>query len=298
MRIDTFDLEFQGTRHVIAAFLVHGPKGPVLVETGPGTTLPTLVARLERQGLRPADVRDVLVTHIHLDHAGAAGWWARQGARVHVHPAGAPHLIDPAKLLASATRIYGDLMEKYWGEVLPAPADRIVVVEDGETFEVGGLEFTAIDTPGHARHHHVFQLGDVAFAGDAAGILPPNNSWIDLLAPPPEFDLVAWKGSLDRLRGLGLRTLYRTHFDATSDVEAELARFEELLEKGVDSIQEMLDRGLNRQQMIEEFGAQMRVWAIETGMSEADARAYELANPRSMSVDGIARYCRKRRSSS
>ena len=294
MRIETLDLEFQGTPHVIAAFLIHGPDSPVLVETGPGSTLPTLLARLEERGLRPADVPDVLVTHIHLDHAGAAGWWAQQGARVWVHPAGAPHLIDPAKLIASATRIYGERMDELWGELLPAPADRVRVVTDGEVLDVGGLRITAIETPGHAGHHHLYRLGQIAFAGDAAGILLPGNRWIDLPAPPPEFDRELWKVTLARIRGLGLTTIYRTHFGATSDVESELSRFEALLEQSVAWIRELTERGLDRGAMVEEFTARMRARAVESGIAEQDLRAYELANPRVMSVDGILRYWRKR----
>lgn len=295
MRIETIDLEFLDTPRVIASFLIHGPHGPVLVETGPGSTLPTLLAALERRGLRPTDVRDVLVTHIHLDHAGAAGWWARQGARVWVHPVGAPHLVDPSRLLASAERIYGDRMGVLWGEVLPAPAERVIAVEDGATLEVRGLQITAIATPGHAWHHHVYQLGDAAIVGDAAGIMLTGSRWIDLPAPPPEFDLAAWKASLKRLRGLGLRTLYRTHFGASSDVENELTRFEEVLDRGVAWIREMLNGGFERERMIEEFGARMRSWATRTGTGESSARDYELANPRVMAVDGIVRYLRKGR---
>jgi glyoxylase-like metal-dependent hydrolase (beta-lactamase superfamily II) len=297
MRIETLDLEFQGAPRVIAAFLIHGPRGPVLVETGPGSTLPKLIDELARRGVKPADVRDVLVTHIHLDHAGAAGWWARQGARVWVHPVGAPHLVDPTRLLASAERIYGDLMAVLWGEVLSAPAERVVAVEDGAELEVGGLRIEVVETPGHAWHHHVYRMGDVAFAGDAVGIMLPGNRWVDLPAPPPEFDLPAWKKTLDRLRGLGLGTMYRTHFGPSSDVEDELRRFEDVLDRGVEWIREMMDRGLDREAMIEEFGKRMRSRAEETGTDAAEARFYELANPRSMSVDGISRYWRRRKES-
>ncbi|MCP3981615.1 MAG: MBL fold metallo-hydrolase [bacterium] len=296
MKIETLDLRFQGSEHVIAAFLVHGPESPVLIETGPGSTLPTLIAELDRRGIRPADVRDVLVTHIHLDHAGCAGWWAREGARVHVHPIGAPHLIDPSKLLASATRIYGDRMQTLWGEILAAPADRVVVVEDGATIEAGGLKFRVVETPGHAWHHHVFCIDDVAFTGDAAGIQLPQHAWIDLPAPPPEFDREAWRTTLSRLRELDLRTLYRTHFGPGADAAAELDRFEETMEVAVDWIRDMFERGLEREAMIAEFSRRMRERA-SAAIDDGDARAYELANPRSMSVDGISRYWRKKNAS-
>lgn len=294
MRIDVLDLEFQGTPHVIASFLVHGPDGPVLVETGPASTLETLLSHLSRRGIEPGDVRDVLVTHVHLDHAGCAGWWARKGARVWVHEVGAPHIVDPATLLRSATRIYGDRMDTLWGEVLPAPAPNVIAVADGDTIDAGGLRFTAVATPGHAWHHHVFTIDGVAFAGDAAGIQLPDNRWIDLPAPPPEFDLGAWQTSLRRLRGLGLKTLYRTHFGASSNVAAELTQFEDVLIRAAESIRAMQRAGTDRDAMIEPFSELMRDWAIELDTSEADTRAYELANPRVMSVDGIARYWRKR----
>jgi glyoxylase-like metal-dependent hydrolase (beta-lactamase superfamily II) len=293
MQIETLDLRFQGTPNVIASCLIRGPEGPVLIETGPPTTLPAMLEELERCGVRPEEVRDVLVTHIHLDHAGAAGWWARQGARVHVHPVGAPHLVDPTKLLASATRIYGDQMDTLWGEVLSAPADRVVAVEDGETLEVGGLEIRALATAGHAWHHHVFLLGDVAFTGDAAGIRLPGATWIDLPAPPPEFHLEEWRKTLNRLREARPSTLYRTHFGPTP-ADGELDRFERVLEHGAESIRRMLEQGLDREQMIERFTAEMRAGATQHCVDETGLVAYELANPRIMSVDGIARYWRKR----
>jgi len=295
MRVDALDLEFQGTPRVIASFLVHGPQGAVLIETGPESTLPTLLDRLREHGVSPADVRDVLVTHIHLDHAGACGWWAQNGARVWVHPAGAPHLVDPSKLVSSAARIYGDRMDELWGTIRPAPAERVIAVEDGDVIEAAGLRITAVETPGHAYHHHVYRIDDVAFAGDAAGIKLPGNRWTDLPAPPPEFDLERWKKTLERLRGLGLRTLHRTHFGGTSDVAQELDEFEKVLVQAVEWIAEMSDAGLEREAMIAAFSARMRSWAESIGTRGEDVRAYELANPRFMSVDGIVRYRAKLR---
>ncbi len=294
MRIETIDLEFQETPHAIAAYLVFGPEAPVLVETGPSSTLPTLLARLAEHGVRPEDVGDVLVTHIHLDHAGAAGWWASQGARVYVHSNGAPHLIDPTKLLASASRIYGDQMETMWGEILPAPADRVVAVHDGEPIRAGGLTLTALDTPGHASHHHVYRLGDVAFTGDAAGIRLPGSRWIDLPAPPPEFDLDAWKSTLARLRREKLSVIYPTHFGPTAAVDEQLDGLESSLEAAVSLIRDLLEEGLDRSPMIDRFRDWIRARAAAVGVDRELIAAYEVPNPRGMSVDGIVRYWRRR----
>ncbi len=294
MHIETIDLEFQGTPHAVAAYLIAAPEGPVLVETGPGSTLQTLLTRLEEQGVRPADIRHVLVTHIHLDHAGAAGWWARQGATVYVHRVGAPHLIDPAKLIASATRIYGDQMERLWGEILPAPKDRVVVVHDNDTIHAAGATITALDTPGHASHHLVYRLGDVAFTGDAAGIRLPGARWIDLPAPPPEFDLETWKATLDRLRREDLSTIYPTHFGATTAIGEQLDGLDKLLDETAIFVREMMEEGLDRDAMIARFSEWVLDRALSSGADEKLAATYEISNPRHMSVDGIVRYWRKR----
>jgi glyoxylase-like metal-dependent hydrolase (beta-lactamase superfamily II) len=293
MRIETLDLDFGHTPETIAAFLVFGPEGPVLVETGPASTLPNLLARLAEHGVAPEDVRHVLVTHIHLDHAGAAGWWAQEGATVYVHPNGG-HLVDPSKLLTSAERIYQDRMDELWGQTVPAPAERVVAVEGNSTIEAAGLSFIALDTPGHARHHHVYRLGDVAFTGDAAGVRLGDRHWIDLPGPPPEFDLEAWKSTLQRLRQENLTAVYRTHFGATTNVAAQLDQFEAHLEEGADLVRDMMAEGVDREAMIDRYNQTMWRLASADGVDDAAALAYELANPRFMSVDGIARYWRKR----
>ncbi len=294
MQIETIDHQYRGVSRVIASYLVQGPGGPVLVETGPGSTLDNLLAGLADLGIAAADIRHVLVTHIHLDHAGAAGWWAEQGATVYVHPFGAPHLVDPSKLLASAERIYKNEMEMLWGEMRPAPPDRVVPVQDGEIIEAGGLSFTAIETPGHARHHHVYHLEDVAFTGDAAGIRFPNSPWIDVPAPPPEFDLETWKVTLDKIRSLGVSTLYPTHYGAAHEVDRQLDGLEIALEEVVEFVQSMMDEGLDRDQMVERYAERLQDRTSQVGMTDELAQAMEFANPKAMSVDGISRYLRKR----
>jgi glyoxylase-like metal-dependent hydrolase (beta-lactamase superfamily II) len=294
LQIETIDLHYRGVSHVIASYLIHGPEGPVLVETGPGSTLETLLAALAERGISPADIRHVLVTHIHLDHAGAAGWWAGQGATVYVHPFGAPHLIDPSKLIASATRIYKDEMETLWGDILPAAPERVVAVQDGQVIAAGGLLFTAFETPGHARHHHVYKLDDVVFTGDAAGIRFPESPWIDVPAPPPEFDLEVWKVTLEKIRAMGAKTLYPTHYGPTSEVEIQLDGLQIALEETVEFVQSMMDAGLDRDQMVETYTERLAARVAEVEIIGTLARAMEFANPKAMSVDGISRYLRKR----
>jgi glyoxylase-like metal-dependent hydrolase (beta-lactamase superfamily II) len=294
MNIRTLDLNFLGLPHTIAAYLVIGPEGPVLIETGPSSTLEMLKARLAEHGYAPRDVKHVLVTHIHLDHAGAAGWWAQQGARIYVHHVGAPHLVDPSKLLASAQRIYGESMDRLWGEVLPIPAERLTPLSDGDIVRAAGLAFTALDTPGHARHHHVFRLGDVAFTGDAAGVRLAGSAFTVLPSPPPEFDLEAWQGTLARLRDQNFAALYPTHFGPVHDVREHLSAFLALLHEAVSFVRQRMQAGVERDELVRQYVDWNRARSAAQGVSEEEFQRYEMANPLYMSVDGILRYWRKK----
>jgi len=293
VRIETLDLNYRGVSRVIASYLVFGPEGPVLVESGPGSTLPTLLEALNGHGVAPGDIRHVLVTHIHLDHAGAAGWWARNGATIYVHPFGAPHLVDPSKLIASATRIYKEEMEMLWGDILPAPPEKVVPVQNGEVISAAGLTFTAIETPGHARHHHVYHLADVAFTGDAAGIRFPDSPWIDVPAPPPEFHLETWRLTINKIRSLGVSTLYPTHYGATEEVAGQLDGLERALDEIVGFVRSMMDEGLDRDQRVVRYARRLRDRVEEAGVPDKLAMAMEFANPKAMSVEGVSRYLRK-----
>jgi glyoxylase-like metal-dependent hydrolase (beta-lactamase superfamily II) len=290
MDIQALDLKFQGYDHAIAAYLVIGPEGPVLVETGPASTLDALQTRLAEHGYTPADIQHVLVTHIHLDHAGAAGWWAEQGATVYVHHVGAPHLIDPTRLLSSAARIYGEDMDRLWGETRPAPARQVRALDDGDIVQAGGLDFTALDTPGHANHHMVYCVGGVAFTGDIAAVRLPGSSFISIPTPPPEFDLPAWEGSIQRLLDQELDTIYPTHYGPISEVREHLERVSQLVESSTRFLRERMHAGLGRDALVEEY--QDWVWerARARGVSQAQLEVYETANPSFMSVDGLMRY--------
>ncbi len=296
MQVHTLDLLYLGFEHAIAAYLVEGEEGWLLIETGPMITLPTLREKLRDFGLQSQDIRHVLVTHIHLDHAGGAGWWAQQGATVYVHHVGAPHIVDPARLWKSAGRIYGeDNMKRLWGDMTPAPADFVQPLYDNDVVRAAGLEIIARDTPGHAWHHHTYQVGRSAFAGDVAGVRLQPHAWISLPAPPPEFDLEAWRGSIDRLRGLDLETLYLTHFGAVEDPGPHLQQLAGTLEESAAFIRSKLEEGLQRDALMADYRQWNRARAEQ---ARTDGYAfngrYEAANPLFMSVDGITRYWQKR----
>lgn len=294
MEIHTLDLDFQGVSCSIAAYLIIGPAGPILIETGPASTLERLQERLAEHDVAASDIRDVLVTHIHLDHAGAAGWWSRQGARVHVHHVGAPHLIDPSKLLSSASRIYGDRMGILWGETVAADAARVRTVHDGDVIEAGGLSILALDTPGHATHHLAFRIGDIGFTGDAGGIHIPGCSMVDLPAPPPEFDPESWDVTIDRLLEQRFARIYPTHFGPLDDVADRLEKLRALMHDATELVGSLVNEGLDRRAILPQYNEWNQRRAESAGLDEEMVERVMTANPPDMSVDGILRYLRKR----
>jgi len=288
--IRTLDLRFEGIAEAVAAFLVAGPEGPVLVETGPASTFGNLQAALAEHGLRVGDLRGALVTHIHLDHAGATGHLAERGVPIHVHRLGARHLIDPTRLLASAERIYGDQLEPLWGILRAVPTELVQALDDGDVVEVAGLRFEALATPGHARHHHAFRLGDVVFAGDVAGIRVPGAPLVAVPAVPPEFDPPAWRASIDLLAGLGASAVYLTHFGPLAAVAEHLAQLRAELADSVASIASLAEAGLERDAIVERFVERCRLRARSAGVTGPGLARFELANPVEASVDGTLRY--------
>nr|WP_243454870.1 MBL fold metallo-hydrolase [Meiothermus sp. CFH 77666] len=277
---------------VIASFLLETQAGPVLFETGPESRFSVLLDGLNTLGYAASDVRHVFVTHIHLDHAGAAWRMAERGATIYVHPKGAPHLVDPSKLWASATRIYGDQMEALWGQMGYVPEGQIEILQDGDTVQVGEATIQALETPGHAYHHHAFLIGDELIGGDVTGVkigrgpvLPP--------CPPPEIHIETWLASLAKIRALNPRKLYLTHFGETEDVGPHLSALEAKLLEWADWMKERLKAGKTREQIVPEFEAYVAANLRAAGLSDEEVQEYEFADPSWMSVDGLVRYWNK-----
>jgi glyoxylase-like metal-dependent hydrolase (beta-lactamase superfamily II) len=293
MQIHPLDLHFQGQTEIIAAYLIETGKDLALIETGPGSTLPALLDGIRSRGFAPEAVKHVFVTHIHLDHSGAAGWWAQQGAAVYAHPKAVPHLVDPSKLIESAQRIYQERMQTLWGDILPAPAERVVTLKDGDTVKLGKTVITAIDTPGHARHHHAYAIGDVCFTGDVAGMKLPHSSYISVTAAPPQFDPVAYGDSLQRLHAANFSKLYLTHFGEVTDVSTHLSRYAARVEQCYECVSSLLEQGLKGDALREAYGKVEHAIATQAGVTNADWARYEGANNTAMCADGIALFCEK-----
>jgi glyoxylase-like metal-dependent hydrolase (beta-lactamase superfamily II) len=225
-RVWAIDLGFQGWDQVVHAYLLASPDELVLIETGPTSTLPALRAGIVAAGFDPARLTKILVSHIHLDHSGAAGAIVREqpDVSIFVHPVGAPHLINPSRLVNSAGRLYGDRMEALWGEVVSIPEERVVPLTDGETLDAAGHVLSVLYTPGHASHHVAYWDPDLnaLFTGDVGGVRMPGSAYVLPPAPPPDLAPDEWTISVDRLRQTGARRLYLTHGGPFDDVADHL----------------------------------------------------------------------------
>lgn len=211
--MQAIDTQMHGRAGITGAFLVRGER-TALIETGPRSSLDYVNAGLEEAGVGSLDW--IVVTHIHLDHAGAAGALAKlhHHAKVAVHEIGAPHLIDPSKLWSSAARIYGDEMDTLWGGIDPIAEERIHPLADGDQIDLGGIVLEAIETPGHARHHHAIldRSSGQLFTGDALGVRLPDVGLMRPATPPPEFDLERSIASIKKIRALDPASLVLTHY--------------------------------------------------------------------------------------
>jgi glyoxylase-like metal-dependent hydrolase (beta-lactamase superfamily II) len=292
-RIFILDLNFMEIKRAIAAYLIPHSNGAVLVECGPGSTLDALQLGLEEYNFRIDDVTDVFLTHIHLDHAGAAGWLARNGARIHVHPIGAPHLLNPEKLLASAGRIYGQLMDTLWGEVLPVPQSHLIVHHDGENIEVHDLVLRAIDTPGHANHHFAYIFENTCFSGDIAGVRLPGPPHLRLPMPPPEFHPEKWRNSLNKLSQVEFDHIAPTHFGIYTDAKWHISR----ANKALDDVEAWMEKAMTADPPVEVLQEEFVRWARHLsqrdGLDKDLVDSYEVTNPSWMSAHGIYRYWKK-----
>ena len=295
--IHTIDLNFLGRPGTIAAYLVPHEHGAILVETGPCTTIDNLIAGIHKLGYVRSAITDVFLTHIHLDHAGAAGWWAKHGARIHVHENGAPHLINPEKLLASAGRLYGGMMDTLWGEFIPVPESSLAIMHDQEVTQVGNLSILALDVPGHANHHLAYLVGDACFSGDIGGIRLNPRPYLRLPMPPPDFYLEKWRDSIRYIQKFAPRRIVPTHFGVYPDAAWHLQAVLDELDEVDTWIESKLPLNPPLEVLRQQFIEFEQNRAFKYGVEKAVVEAQQIANPSFMSADGIYRYWNKYRQS-
>src|SRR5713101_4600905 len=291
------DVEYLGNPRIIAACLLEGQGNVALIDPGPSSSLAKLRSKLDLLGLGVKGLDTILLTHIHLDHAGATGTLVRENPRlrVYVHERGAAHMIDPAKLLSSARRLYGEAMERLWGEFLPVPAENVSALAGGETLNIGGRQLEVVYTPGHASHHvSYFDAAEgLAFVGDTAGIRIANALTILPITPPPDIDPEALAKSWELIQKWRPERLFLTHFCAADHIGEHLARLREGLEEWSVAVRDSLKNGQDDAERAKQF-AQHVTTKLKRHLSEQDANCYARGAALELCWYGLARYWRKR----
>jgi glyoxylase-like metal-dependent hydrolase (beta-lactamase superfamily II) len=291
-------LPFLGEQEIIGSYLLAGENELAIIDPGPASMLESLLKAIRATGFDPQDVTHILLTHVHLDHAGATGSLVRQlpKAQVYAHSKGAPHLIDTSKVVASATRIYGERMHQLWGEIESTPEGRLNIIEGGDILKVAGRRLEVHYTPGHAVHHVIFfdaHSGEL-FVGDLAGVKLPGIDYVKPPTPPPDLDLEAWSDSISLVRSLRPDTLYLAHFGAVKDVTQHFGRLREKLSAWGDFVLEAMRKGKSEAEiialLIEKTQPELQRIARDPHMLQR----YEIASNYQMTVQGYMRYWRKK----
>ncbi|WP_109832374.1 MBL fold metallo-hydrolase [Reichenbachiella versicolor] len=293
MTITTVDLHFLGLEHAIASYIIENSEGPILIETGPYSTYPYLVEQINALGYKISDFKHVFITHIHLDHAGAAWAFAKEGANIYLHPLGVKHMADPSRLMASAKMIYKDDMDRLWGQMEPIPESQLIQVGDKETIKVGDVEIKSLHTPGHAKHHIAWQIDGVIFSGDVAGVKIANGP-VQPPCPPPDINIEYWLASINILRKAKPSLLYLTHYGSISNVDGHFDELEEILSDWSDFVKVKWEGGMTNEAIVPLFINYTNDQLKAKGLSQNEIDQYQAANPSWMSVAGLVRYWTKK----
>lgn len=293
--VHTIDLHFQGIERAIAAYLIELPAGPVLIETGPYSCFDTLQRSLRQKDIAIEDLRAVFLTHIHLDHAGAAWAFAQKGVPIYCHPLGERHLKGPERLVQSAARIYGDQMDSLWGAMEPIAEEHLQIVEHEEIVHIGEDNLCALHTPGHAKHHVAWQWKDFIFTGDVGGVRIGSGPVVPP-CPPPDINVKDWQSSLRILREKQPSALFLTHFGRVDQVHENLEQLENHLLDWAAWMKPHFEAEHPMEIVTPQFQDFVQEQLRRAGVDDTTLQQYELANPSWMSVAGLYRYWKKRTS--
>jgi glyoxylase-like metal-dependent hydrolase (beta-lactamase superfamily II) len=292
VKIHVLDTRQLGHSGIVAATALETGDGIALFDTGPESTFDNVSVDLRKAGFEPTDVRHVFLSHIHFDHAGAA-WRFAQTATIYVHPIGAPHLIDPTKLIESATRIFGDDMDRLWGKIAPVPKERVKILEDNNVVRVPPFDIRAVATPGHASHHHVYHWDNNVFGGDIAGVRIGNGPPIPPFVPP-ELDIESWRESIAKIRRLNAANLYLPHFGKIAgSVDEHLAELDKRVARWSEWFRNRIRAGEDESSLRSTFAELEHAELRRGGASQAEVDGYEAADPSYMAVGAAIRYWKK-----
>lgn len=295
--ITTLDNLWTGRPRTIAAGLLESEGHRSIVDPGPGSTLETFRENLRAHGLDVGDLDAILLTHIHLDHAGATGALVRENPRlaVYVHKLGAPHVIDPSKLLASAQRLWPNDLQRLFGEVLPVPAENLRILEGGETLTLGSRKVEVVYTPGHASHHVSYfdKVEGVAFVGDTAGVRIEGISYAMPATPPPDIDLEIWEKSFAAILERKPARLFLTHYGYSDNPAEHILLFRERLHRWAAMAAEILRTAASDSAAMDSFMSSTFA-EITQHLPAGEAEHYAFSAGLNLSFLGLARYLRKR----
>ncbi len=291
-------LPFQGEEEIIGSYLLAGNGELALVDPGPGSTLEALLEGLSTTGFDPQDLTHILATHVHLDHAGSVGSLARRLPRtkVYVHKLGAPHLLDPGKLIASAQRIYGERMQQLWGSIEAVPEEQLTTLEGNEIINVAGRRLEVHYAPGHAVHHVIFfdaHSGEL-FAGDVAGVRLQDIDFVRPPTPPPDLDLEDWSASLDLLKRLRPDVLYLGHYGAVTNIIPHISSLRERLYGWGDFVLRAMNEDKSEEEITALLIKQANPELERVSRTFQDVVRYDIAANYPMTVQGYMRYWRKK----
>jgi glyoxylase-like metal-dependent hydrolase (beta-lactamase superfamily II) len=292
------DLNFLGHREAVGLYLLEGDGELALVDSGPSSCLPVLRETLAARGIKLADISALLLTHIHFDHAGAAGTLVKENPklRVYVHEIGAIHLKDPSRLLKSATRLYGDALQQMFGEMIPVPEEKIISLCGGESFRAAGREIEVAYTPGHASHHVSYfdQSTGAAFTGDVTGMRLPGYKAVAPLTPPPDIDLAEFTESLAEIERRNPSQLLLPHFGPYSDVKEHLQATREALYAWTERAWTVMKNTPEESERVTKFAALAEEEFRQQLPDEESAARYSAVAMPPLSWYGLERYWRKR----
>ena len=297
LAITTLDNQWMGHPRSIAAALLESEGHRAIVDPGPGSTIETLRKQLQARGLSVGDLDALLLTHIHLDHAGASGALVRENPRlaVYVHKNGAPHMADPSKLVASALRLWPNELQQLFGETLPVPPENLRILEGGETLTLGSSKLEVVYTPGHASHHVSYfdHEESVAFVGDTAGVRIEGHSYVMPATPPPDIDLEIWENSFTAILERKPARLFLTHFGFSGNPVEHVLLFRERLHKWAAVAEKSIRSASDDSAAMASFMAATRAEIAE--YLPADEMEHYVFNAGlNLSFLGLARYLRKR----